>query len=153
MTTLTPQTIFPHVTKLDCRLSVNHAGNLDHPPSLDWDCSCVEGSSLVYAFRVDNLVKSFVDKDYSSIAEVEEDLMLMSNSMSTIATCWMIVHLTKAGIVGKTQHPIRDWHPIKDWHSNPKSVVRIGGFTSTSSPLTEELDRDQSFPQSCFSLL
>ena len=75
----------PLVTKLSVNLLTRPAATSDGHPPLDWHSSASDGSSTIYAQHTDALVRPFIDKDYSSIEELENDLAHVSRSLLTIS--------------------------------------------------------------------
>ena len=75
----------PLVTKLSVNLLTRPTATSDGHPPLDWHSSASDGSSTIYAQHTDALVRPFIDKDYSSIEELENDLAHVSRSLLTIS--------------------------------------------------------------------
>ena len=66
--------------------SVTNVQRVKDKPSLNWNRSRENGSCDVYAQRTDSMVKPLLDKDYSSIEEIEKDLSFFTESLYSIAT-------------------------------------------------------------------
>ena len=52
---------------------------------MNWGRSLQDGSCDVYTNRTDELVRPLLDKDYSSIEEIQEDLSYFTKSLHSIA--------------------------------------------------------------------
>ena len=64
------------------------------PPRLNWDLASNDG---LYSAQVDEFVKPFLGNDYSSIAEIESDLLIASEALVSISCSTIpIKHLNRS---------------------------------------------------------
>ncbi len=89
------RTIEDHPLNTSDHLPLSINLHLKSPPSappsskccspLNWRASVTNGSSVTYANRTDDLVCRLIDKDYSSIDELDLDLSFVSQSLLSLS--------------------------------------------------------------------
>ena len=86
----TLQIIFPSPLKLNLTMLTTASSTSNHA-TLDWTAAVRDGCSSRYAYRTNNVIAPFLNKDYSSISieEIEADIshvsrLLIDSSLSTI---------------------------------------------------------------------
>ena len=75
----------PIVTKLDFKPLLSSTKVSSRCPPLDWARSLSDGSANTYATLSDDLVRPLMDKDYSSIEELEKDISHVCDSLLAIS--------------------------------------------------------------------
>ena len=75
----------PILTKLAFTPKIFSQNAQDKSTRLNWDLAAHNGSTSEYAAQVEEIVKPLLEKDYSSIGEIETDLSLVSEAMVSIS--------------------------------------------------------------------
>ncbi len=55
-------------------------------PQLNWEQAAHDGSSSMYASQVEEIVKPLLGRDYTSVAEIESDLVFVCKAMVSISS-------------------------------------------------------------------
>ena len=73
------------------------------PVRLNWDLAARDGSALTYAAQVEAIINPLLEKDYSSIDEIEADLLIVSKAMVSISSS-IIPHVKSSNLPQGKRH-------------------------------------------------